>query len=178
MNFTNLYYPTAESANADPDFINKVLSDTSITVDITIVPIGSPTIDVFLLDQQLYTGRITEELNLSKTISVSDWSSGQFRIKLSSADDTGLELKSCKIQQVEIVRYPLSEEIIIDVGGNKGINTRVFGSGEMSITISNPICSWLLEKGGDNFDKSKQGTDTKKINDYCEEIEKYLTKLL
>ena len=70
MNFTNLYYPTAESANADPDFINKVLADTSITVDITIVPIGSPTIDVFLLDQHLYTGRITEELNLSKTISV------------------------------------------------------------------------------------------------------------
>jgi hypothetical protein len=178
MNFTNLYYPTAESANADADFINKVLVDDLITVDMTIVPYGSPTVDIFLLDQQLYTGQITEELNLLKTISVTDWSIGQLRIKLSSADDTGLELKSCKIQQVEIVKYPLSEEIIVDTGGNKAINTKAFGNSELVINISNPICLWILEKGDDSLDKSKSGTSIKKINDYCEEIEKYLTKLL
>ena len=146
MNFTKLYYPTAESADADPEFIKKILSDDNITVDLAILPLSeSANIVVTFLNQILFSGWITEELLLNLTVTPSDWlwKNGELSIQLlNSNSHSEIKLTRCKLQQINMLTYPLSELIFIKCNNKQWIDTSIQTAGELSITVTNPICTW------------------------------------
>lgn len=141
MNFTKLYYPTAEAAADDPEFLKKVLSDDTVSIELTIEPKDGPAnIVITLLDQILFSGIINEEFSLAQEITPSDWlwSTGELLIQL--IDGHSIQLTNCKLQQIDMLVYPISELIIVKQNDLQWIDTRVESFGSLSLTLSNPIC--------------------------------------
>jgi hypothetical protein len=144
MNFTKLYYPTAEAAADDPDFLRKVLADDIISVDLAILPLQGPAeIIVTFLNQVLFSGQITEELSLQLDVSPIDWlwTNGELIIQLIN-DQSEIKLTRCKLQEINMLSYPLSELIIVKDDGQQYINTSIDFPGTMSLAITNPIHAW------------------------------------
>jgi hypothetical protein len=144
MNFTKLYYPTAEAAADDPDFLRKVLTDDIISVDLAILPLQGPAeIIVTFLNQVLFSGQINEELLLRLDVSPIDWlwASGELIIQLIN-NQSEIKLTRCKLQEIDMLSYPLSELIIVKVDGQQYINTSIDLPGTMSLAITNPIYAW------------------------------------
>lgn len=178
MNFTKLYYPTAEAAADDPEFLKKILSDDTISIELTVEPIGGPAnIVITLLDQILFTGIVNEEFSLSQKITPSDWlwSTGELSIQL--IDGHSIHLTKCKLQQINMLVYPLSELIIVKQNDLHWIDTWVESFGRLSLTLSNPICMQVELQSATtttSFDPIRTYTSATEDNIL---INKYLKKL-
>ena len=144
MNFTKLYYPTAEAAANDPDFLKKILADDTISVDLTVQLEGEPTdIIITLLDQILFDGTIDREFSLAQTITPTDWlwSTGELSIQLRGRDSQSkIKLTKCKLQEIDMLIYPLSELVVVKQNDLQWIDTCVESVGSLSLMLSNPIC--------------------------------------
>lgn len=144
MNFTKLYYPTAEAAADDPDFLKKILADDTISIDLTVQLEGGPTdIIITLLNQILFDGTIDKEFSLVQTISPTDWlwTTGELSIKLIAGDNKSkIKLTKCKLQEIDMLIYPLSELVVVKQNDLQWIDTCVESVGSLSLMLSNPIC--------------------------------------
>lgn len=149
MNFTKLYYPTAEMAADDPEFIKKILLDDSILVNLAILPLNGPAeIVVTFLNQILFSGQINEELLLNLKVIPDDWlwKSSELSIQLiDNNNQSEIKLTKCLLQQIDILVYPLSELIFIKCDSQSWINTSVQSYGSISVTVTNPICLWTTQ---------------------------------
>lgn len=141
MNFTKLYYPTAEAAADDPEFLKKILADDTVLIELTVKTTGGPAnIVITLLDQILFSGIVDEEFSLLQEIIPDDWlwSTGELSIQL--IDGHSIQLTKCRLQQIDMLVYPLSELIVVKQNDLQWIDTRVESFGSLSLMLSNPIC--------------------------------------
>jgi hypothetical protein len=135
-----------------------------------VLPTGEPAnIIITLLDQILFEGIISEEFSLSQEIIANDWlwSSGELSIQLIDSHST-IQLTKCKLQHIDMLIYPLSEQWIVKQNDLQWIDTSIKTFGTLALTVTNPIFMQV---------EFLQSGSTFEVDDGTNLIKKYLKKL-
>jgi len=177
MNFKKLYYPTAELANSDPNFVASVLSDDEVLIELTLEPTDNPNIIVSFDQYVLFEGIIRETLVISQTIPIGDWTKTNLLINL--LNNKSVKITRCKLQHINVLQYPLTELFKVYVNGDVWIDVTIEKIGHISLAVTNPICLWANTNAPDIFNKSGMSTLTpEETTEYNKQIEHYLSRLL
>lgn len=178
MNFTKLYYPTAESAYDDPDFVSRLLTDDSIHVKLTVEVANTATITIKVNNQILYSNQTNDKIQLDQIVNISDANQITLTIDLDSTN-ASISLTRCLIKNFDMLVYPLNENILVKNKNDQWINTHLDIQGQLSLTVTNPIQLWMIAQAPDLLDRTLSSTFNSSVTQlHNENIDSILKTML
>jgi hypothetical protein len=178
MNFTKLYYPTAEAANDDPNFIKRLLADDTVHIELDIAVIGLANVNVTANGQILYSGETNTTIQLDQIVDISGKNILELQIDLTSTNSS-LTLTKCLIKDFDMLVYPLSEHLLVKTKTDQWINNALTAQSQLSIIVENPIQLWVVEQAPNLFDRTLSSTyDASITQQHNENIDTILKTLL
>jgi hypothetical protein len=157
MNFTKLYYPTAEAAYDDPNFITRLLADDTVRVELDIAVIGLANVNITANGQILYSGETNTTIQLDQVVDVIEKNILELHINLTSTNSS-LTLTKCLIENFDMLVYPFSENVLVKTKNDQWIDTNLNTQGQLSLTVNNPIQLWAIEQAPNLFDRTLSST--------------------